>query len=176
MTASHLDMVLDQVDANDHVIGIVPRREVFKRKANFRVVHILLSNARGQLLLQKIAEGRRHAGQWGSSVAGYFRKGETRASAAKRKLREELGIAASTLAQLDLKWLDKTVMEDEGARKFVYLATATYDGPLRMEPEHASGLEFLSLAEIAEMHDHGSRQFTATFLHVLDVYLKHRRR
>jgi isopentenyl-diphosphate delta-isomerase len=171
VTASHLNMVLDQVDANDHVIGIVPRREVFKRKANFRVVHILLSNAHGQLLLQKIAEGRRHAGQWGSSVAGYFRKGETRASAAKRKLREELGIQAATLA-----WVGKTAMVDEGALKFIYLATVTYDGPIRMEPEHASGLEFLSLDELAEIREHGLRRLTATFVHVLDFYLQHRRR
>ena len=171
MTTSHLDMVLDQVDANDHVIGNVRRREVFKRKANFRVVHILVSSARGQLLLQKIAEGRRHAGQWGSSVAGYFRKGETRASAAKRKLREELGIQAATLA-----WVGKTVMVDEGALKFIYLATVTYNGTIRMEPEHASGLELLPLDEIAEMREHGWRRFTATFLHVLDFYLQHRRR
>lgn len=171
MTTSHLDMVLDQVDADDRVIGIVSRREVFTRKANFRVVHILLSNARGQILLQKIPDGRRHAGQWGSSVAGYFRKGETRASAAKRKLREELGIEASTLA-----WLGKTSMIDEGALKFIYVATVTYDRPLRMKPDHASGLEFLSPGEIAEIRERGSRPFTSTFIHVLDFYLRQRRR
>jgi isopentenyldiphosphate isomerase len=171
VAVSHLNMVLDQVDANDRVIGVIRRRDVFARSANFRVVHVIVTNRNGELLLQKIPEGRRHAGMWGSSVAGYFRKGETRAEAAKRKLGEELRIEAA-----GLRWIGKTRMVDEGSMKFIYVAAVRHDGAVRLDPEHASGLEFISPEALAQMREHRARPFTATFLHVLDFYLGHAHR
>ena len=69
--------LLDAVDANDHVIGVIRRGDVFAQRANFRVVHAFVFNALGELLLQQIAPRRRHPLMWGSSVAGFVASGES---------------------------------------------------------------------------------------------------
>lgn len=81
---------MDAVDATDTVLGAVPRGDVLRTGINFRVVHVLLFNHAGQLLLQRIAPGLRHEGAWGSSAAGFVLSQESYAAAAARKLTEEL--------------------------------------------------------------------------------------
>src|SRR5580692_4842 len=86
VTAQHLDMDVDVVDGSDRVIGTGQRRHVLQQNAGFRVTHVFVFNRAGDLLLQQIAPGLRHPGQWGSSVAGYLRAGEDYRQAAERKL------------------------------------------------------------------------------------------
>lgn len=161
MTTRVNHMMLDRVDSRDHVVGRVQRGRIFDEKANFRVVHIIVRNRHDQILLQKIAPGLRHEGEWGSSAAGYVKAGETYRQAAARKLKAELGLIA------DLKSHNRTSMLDEGCRKFIGVFTARYDGVLRLVPEHVAGIEFLSLDEISEAVTGGARSFTATFLNVM---------
>ena len=41
MAAVNEEMVIDAVDLKDAPIGVVRRDEVFRRRINFRVVHVL---------------------------------------------------------------------------------------------------------------------------------------
>lgn len=160
-----LDMLIDQVDRSDQVIGTITRRQVFHQQANFRVSHVFLFNSSGELLLQHIAPGLRHEGQWGSSAAGYLRAGETYEDAASRKLREELGVAATLVD------LGKTSMVDQSSMKFIELFGATHDGALSPNPADVDRLEFASLAQIASDRQTNRRTFTDTFLHLIDFYI-----
>jgi isopentenyldiphosphate isomerase len=154
-------MLLDQVDSRDRPIGSVLRADVFRRQANFRVAHILLFSRKGQLMLQKIAPTHpRHPLHWGSSVAGYVKAGESYKEAARRKLKEELGIE-----DISLKFLGKTSMLDEGVKKFIAVFTATYDGPLEPNPDDFAALEFVPLSRLQTRKV--KRHFTPTFEHVL---------
>src|SRR5688500_15286374 len=95
---------IDRVDDRGRPVGTIRRGRVFEVGANFRVVHVLLSNKHGDLLLQQISRSRpRNPGSWGSSVAGYLLHRETYLHAAKRKLREELGVS-----RLSLKHVGRT--------------------------------------------------------------------
>jgi isopentenyldiphosphate isomerase len=160
-----LDMVLDRVDDHNRVSGTVVRRKVFTTHANFRVVHLLLFNSSGQLLLQHIASGLRHSGQWGSSAAGYIARGEGSLMAIRRKAREELGLVNFSPTEHG-----ETSMRDNGCKKFISVFTATYDGPVSINQTDASDFEFLSLGDIRFMRTSGIRKFTKTFLHILDFY------
>ncbi len=109
MPAVSEEMVIDVVDQNDSPVGMIRRNEVFTRRANFRVVHDLVFNQRGELLVQQLASTRtRHPGYWGSSVAGYIFAGESYEAAARRRLGEELGIYG-----VPLNYIGKTSMEDD---------------------------------------------------------------
>ncbi|HYO53456.1 NUDIX hydrolase [Archangium sp.] len=154
-------MLLDQVDGRDRPVGHIRRADIFKKRANFRVAHILLFSPDGRLLLQKIAPTHnRHPGYWGSSVAGYVKAGESYENAARRKLQEELGIE-----DIPLKRLGKISMLDEGAKKFIVIFTATYGGALQPNPEDFAALEFVSLNQFQAKKV--KRRFTPTFEHVL---------
>ena len=160
------EMVVDAVDQSDTPIGIIRRNEVFKRQANFRVVHDLVFNQRGELLVQKLASTRtRHPGYWGSSVAGYIFAGESYEAAARRRLGEELGIYG-----VPLNYIGKTSMEDDGCHKFIGIFSTIHDGPFNFDRDHIETLEFLPRRVIHELHAAGRRTFTPTFLRVLRFY------
>jgi isopentenyl-diphosphate delta-isomerase len=159
-------MTIDVVDDNDVPIGSIERSRVFREKVSFRVIHNLIFNSRGELLIQQLAKSRkRHPGFWGSSVAAYLFTGESYRAAAQRRLAEELG-----LRQVSLQYLGKMVMEDEGCRKFISIFTAKHDGPFTFDHSHIESLEFLAPVLIRQMHLADSRQFTPTFLRVLSYY------
>jgi len=160
------DMVIDTVDETDAAVSQISRRDVFKEHANFRVVHILVFNAKGELLLQRLALTRsRHAGYWGSSVAGYLHSHEQYGEAARRRVLEELGIYE---AQLDL--VGKTVMDDEESWKFIEVFTTVQEGPFNFDRNHIDSVEFMALPVIRALEQSGARKFTPTFIHVLDYY------
>jgi hypothetical protein len=146
-------MLIDQVDETDTVIAPIERRQVFALKANFRVVHIFVLDRQGRLLLQQIPTTRkRHPGSWGSSVAGYVCASEDYETAA------------------DLKLFGKVAMHDEGCTKFISLFTTQCEGPFQPDLSHIAALEFLSLETIARMSRDGERQFTPTFLLLLNFF------
>src|SRR2546427_5528889 len=107
------EMVVDRVDTSDHPIGSIPRKEVFAKKAGFRVAHVFVFNDRRELLLQRLANTRdRHPGNWGSSVAAYLFSGEDYLAAAERRIQQELGISSPAL-----RLFGKTPMDDDGCTK-----------------------------------------------------------
>jgi isopentenyl-diphosphate delta-isomerase len=162
---SRLDALVDVVDGRDQVVATLPRRNLFVVGANFRVVHIFLFNAQGELLLQRISAGLRHEAMWGSSVAGYLNSGESYDDAARRKLQNELGITTP------LRELGKTSMIDNSSTKFINLYESVYDGPVFPDPDQISAITFQPLQTILAEHQSGQRVFTPTFLQVLDYYL-----
>ena len=160
------DMKIDVVDGHDSPIGEVIRRDVFRLHVNFRVVHVLVFNRKGELLIQQLGSTRqRHPRYWGSSVAGYVFAGETYQAAARRRISQELGIRNAILVSLG-----KFSMNDEGCQKFVGVFSTIQDGPFRIDNNHIDAVEFVSLSGI----HHARLRFTETFLKVLDFY-EHRR-
>lgn len=166
MPAVTEDMIVDQVDGNDRPIGVLRRAEVFRRRANFRVAHDLVFNSRGQLLIQELAATRsRHPGYWGSSVAGYLFSGESYEAAARRRLSEELGITP-----LNLEYVGRTTMADDGCFKFIAVFKTVSDGPFNFDRGHISAIEFVAPSDIRKLQAEGSHLFTPTFLQVLAFY------
>jgi isopentenyldiphosphate isomerase len=166
MAAQRVDMLVDVVDSSDRVIGTTLRRQVFQQQVGFRVAHVFLFSSTGDLLLQQIAPGLRHPGQWGSSVAGYVQAGESYYAAAQRRLHDELGVTPAIIEY------GKTTMVDQGAMKFIDLFTGSCDGPFSADPGDVSALGFVPLPQILLERSSGTRTFTDTFLHVLDFYLQ----
>jgi isopentenyl-diphosphate Delta-isomerase len=160
------NMLIDAVDGADAPIGQITRRDVFRRHVNFRVVHVLIFNSNGELLLQRLALTRtRHPGYWGSSVAGYLFSNERYYDAARRRVAQELGI-------LDVKLhrVGKIVVRDDECLKFVEVFTAIYDGPFQFDQGHIDTIQFLPISVVRSLQRSGERQFTPTFLKVLDFY------
>src|ERR1043166_1441934 len=89
-----MPQMLIRVDDRDRVIGRATRRACHTRRGlRHRAFLVMLFNAEGELLL-----ARRHRskwlwpGWWDGTVAGHVLVGETYASAARRRVFEELGV------------------------------------------------------------------------------------
>ncbi len=106
-------------------------------------------------------ESWRHAGQWGSSVAGYVYAGETYHDAAQRRVPDELGISPA------LTFIGTTSMNDEQSTKFIGVFRGTADYAHIALPDHIGALEYVSIDRISEFQHTNTRTFTPTFLHVL---------
>jgi isopentenyl-diphosphate delta-isomerase len=169
MAAPSASDLIDRVDEYDRPIGVVERGAVFEQHANFRVVHVFVFDGEGRLLLQKLGHKReRNPLCWGSSVAGYLHAGESYDAAARRRLREELGIEAP------LDPIGRTMMIDRGCRKFIMLFQTTVSAgePRIAEKEHIEEIRFWQLREIEEWLARDPEAFTETFRHVFRFFEK----
>jgi isopentenyldiphosphate isomerase len=170
MNATSLDMEIDVVDDEDRSIGVIKRSEVFARRVNFRVAHVFIFNRNQELLVQQLAFTReRNPGQWGSSVAAYLFAGEAYSDAAVRRVSEELHTNDCVPQRFG-----KTVMIDNGCKKFITLFTGSSDGPFQYDRSHIAQIQFLPISEIVLMHRSNARIFTPTFLTVLEFYQSHK--
>lgn len=92
MTEPREDMVV-LVDENDAEVGTAPKGRVHRTGERHRAVSVFLFDDRGRLLLQQRAAGKYHSpGLWSNTCCGHPRPGERPADAARRRLREEMGI------------------------------------------------------------------------------------
>ena len=157
-----LDMTIDRVDENDNVISTIIRREVFEKRAGFRVIHVFIFDSRGRLLLQKLSPSRqRHPEYWGSSVAGYVFSGEEYHEAAKRRVAQELGV------DLRLDRVGKTMMNDEGCNKFITVFESRSEGPFSPDQSHIAELRFIPVEGLLDKQDTGEIKLTPTLVHLL---------
>src|SRR4051812_34432219 len=81
------------VDAHDRELGAGEKLQVHLAGALHRAFSIFVFDAAGRLLIQKRAPGKYHsAGLWSNTACGHPRPGEATAPAARRRLREEMGL------------------------------------------------------------------------------------
>jgi 16S rRNA (adenine1518-N6/adenine1519-N6)-dimethyltransferase len=114
------------VDQADRPVGRAVRAEVHGNNFLHRAVHILIFNEMGEVYLQKRSRIKdRHPLLWDSSAAGHVAAGEEYDKAAKRELREELGI------EVPLERLVKLAASEKTGFEFIWLYCGRSEGRLR---------------------------------------------
>lgn len=124
------DELLDLVDQEDRVVGVLRRSEVYRRGlTNFRVINAFLVNARGQLWVPRRAPTKRICPlALDASVGGHVTSGESYLKAFRRELGEELRI---DLAQVEYRVLG-AMTPLEGMTAFMQV----YEIPWDSEPTY----------------------------------------
>ena len=96
------DEMVDVVDENDRVIGAVPRRVMRRERLRHRAVFVAVVDSRGRLLVHRRSESKDlWPGWFDLAVGGVVASGEEWSVAARRELREEMGIEVDDLVSLD---------------------------------------------------------------------------
>lgn len=81
------------VDENDNPIGTMPKLEAHLKGELHRAFSVFIFNSSGALLLQQRALDKYHsAGKWTNTCCSHPRPGELTTDAAKRRLKEEMGM------------------------------------------------------------------------------------
>jgi isopentenyl-diphosphate delta-isomerase len=81
------------VDEADRELGSAPKSRVHTTGERHRAVSVFLFDQDGRTLLQRRADGKYHSpGLWSNTCCGHPRPGETAMNAARRRLREEMGV------------------------------------------------------------------------------------
>lgn len=137
--------VFDIVDEDDRVIGQAPRSACHGNPALVhRVAHVLVFDRHNRLLLQKRSLTKDiQPGRWDTSVGGHLDPGESYLEAARREMREELGIEDVPLTYL---YASKIRNEIESENVATYLAR--YDGEVRFAADEIDEVRFWNPDEI----------------------------
>lgn len=107
---------------------------------------VLVWNYRGELALQLRSENEENYPlHWDFSAAGGIEKGEEPAVAAKRELKEELGIEA------ELEFLGELLYEDDRGQDYLYIYRASHNGPFSPDPAEVAKVQFFSPEKINQM-------------------------
>lgn len=158
--------VFDVVDGADAVTGQATRAEVHARGLRHRAIHIFVLNAAGELFLQRRSPWKdRHPDAWDSSAAGHLDAGETYADAARRELREELGLPAAVADRVDLREIaDLGPARAETGWEFIRLFVATAEGPFSPPPEEVAWGGFFPVDTVGDWTRRRPEDFAPGFL------------
>lgn len=148
--------ILDIVDQKDQVIGRAEYKDIYKKLHRHRIVHVLIFDKKGRVLLQLRSKNKSFCPlHWSTSVGGHVQSGETYFQAAQRESVEEIG------KKLKLKKLFKDLFShpdyNQGIQKFLTTFKAINEGPFFKGIEEVAQLKFFSLTQIKKMIQGGEK-------------------
>lgn len=167
-----IDEYLDIVDEEDNVLGKASRDEIYEKLLPHRIVHILVFDNKGRILLQKRAS--RHKIMplyWGTSVGGHVLAGESFEQAAKRELEEELGVMGEMELLGKKLYVGQHMLNFKELKKIVCTFKMINEGPFRTDEDEAELIEFLTLDEVRRKIKNGEK-FMPELLFVLENHFK----
>ena len=150
--------VIEIVDREGSTIGLRNRSEVHGNPSLLhKVVHILVFNDSGELLLQKRSRNKdAEPGKWDSSVGGHVSPGEDFKAAALREMKEELGIVSN-----DIELLYSHIYSSNYESELVVTYKCFHNGPFPFNREEIDDVAFWAIAAIERVV--GSGILSATF-------------
>lgn len=144
--------ILEIVDRDGKTIETAPRSEIHGNPSLIhKVVHVLVFNDRGELLLQKRSMNKDVApGRWDTSVGGHISVNEDLIEAAKREMEEELGIISE-----DMKPLYSYIHSNPYESELVYTHSCVHNGPFSFNREEIDEVKFWNLEDIGNAMGQG---------------------
>ncbi len=155
------------VDEEDNVIGKALREECHRNRLIHRSVYVFVLNDENKLFIQKRSENKDlYKGYYTGSATGHVDYGEEYDEAARRELKEELGIEAPITRICKFKCFSDV------EREISALYLCRYNGPIRFDREEISEGLFMSLEDIKRDMETGKRRFALGFKTAFKEFLK----
>jgi isopentenyl-diphosphate delta-isomerase len=165
------DEQLILVDEGNRAVGVGGKTAVHRAGLLHRAFSIFLVGDRGRVLLQQRSAAKYHSGGlWANSCCGHPRPGERTLTAARRRLNEELGVAADLSFGFFARYrtdLDGGMQENE----LVYVYFGTLREPPQPDPAEVSKVECLSLDELKRRIHRKPDAYTVWLRHYIDRHL-----
>jgi isopentenyl-diphosphate delta-isomerase len=136
-----MEMVI-LVDRNDVAIGTMEKMEAHRKGELHRAFSVVVSNSKGEILLQKRARHKYHSGGlWTNACCSHPLPGEKMADATRRRLREEMGIDLQP--EFAYKFIYKTVLDQNLIEhEYDHVFTATFNGEPQINREEVEAWKF----------------------------------
>ncbi|MHB8881771.1 MAG: NUDIX hydrolase [Thermodesulfovibrionales bacterium] len=140
--------MLEIVDKEGNVLGRAARSVLHADPSLIhRVVHVLVFNDSGELLLQRRSMNKDVApGKWDTSVGGHISPGEDPPAAARREMREELGIEGPD----DLAFLHTYLFTNHRESELVSTFRCTCNGGFSINRDEIDEVRYWTMDEIRE--------------------------
>ncbi len=159
---------LTLIDTYNKVIGKASRKEIHLKGLKHRGFVILLKNSKGQILIQKRSSSKDMCpGCWDVSVAGHPLFNESYEQAAKRRMKEELGINADVKLKkiFEYKVVQPPYTDNELCALFESKSNAK---PIR-NPKEFSEIKFIDLNILKKEVNDNTKAFTPWLKIALEI-------
>lgn len=151
------------VDADDRPLGIDRKIEAHVQGRLHRAFSVLIHDGQGNVLLQQRAAGKYHSGGlWTNACCGHPRPGEETVDAARRRLREEMGIDCA-IVPIDTVTYRADVGNGLTEHEIVHLFGGLWHGEVTPDPNEASGHAWHPLEDVRRAAAAEPERFTAWF-------------
>ncbi len=135
------------VDENNRKIKEGDKMNVHKSAKLHRAFSVVIFNSKKEMLLQKRASGKYHCGGlWTNTCCSHPRPGEKTKTAAKRRLKEEMGF--ETPLHKVFSFIYKEKVGELTEHEFDYVFVGSYDGEVKPNKREVEDYKYLSLDEI----------------------------
>ncbi len=156
------------VDENDVAIGTMEKMEAHVKGELHRAFSVLVFNSEGEVLLQKRAGHKYHSGGlWTNTCCSHPMPGEEPEAAAKRRLKEEMGIDLQPKFSHKFLYktkLDKNLIEHELDHVFI----ATFNGIPTVNSEEVEDWKFVNMNWLKQDMKNNPTAYTHWFKLILD--------
>lgn len=164
LRAEAMGELVDRVDEQDRVLGVVDRGEAIKHHWLHRVATIVCRDEEGRVLVhRRAADMSRFPGQYNFMIGGGAEAGESYEKAAARELTEELGVRAPV--QFAFKYLCR----GEISPYWLGVHDAVISTDITPDPDEISWHAWVTEDELREMARRPT--FVADSVEALDRYL-----
>lgn len=161
------------VTEKDEVLGLMEKMQAHENGILHRAFSVFLYNSKGEMLLQKRAAEKYHSpNQWTNACCSHPRMEETYEQAAKRRIKEELGIDC----ELEEKFwfiykadVGQNLWEHELDHVFV----GNYEGEFNLNKEEVAEVRYISLENLNIELENNPEKFTEWFKIILEEYKHH---
>jgi isopentenyl-diphosphate delta-isomerase len=152
------------VDEDDEVVGHETKEKCHHGMGKVhRAFSILILTTDGRMLLQKRSPLKSLWPQvWSNSVCSHPRKGEKVEEAARRRLREELGIDIPIHYLYKFKY-HASYLEVGSESEMCYVFFGVYDGPITPDSNEIEAIQFVPMDRVKEAMDQSPEFFTPWF-------------
>jgi len=136
------------VDADDMAVGTAGKLDAHRRGLRHRAISALIHNSAGELLLQRRSAAKYHSGGlWTNACCSHPHPGESVADAARRRLREEMGVTCPLKPLFRFAYradVSDGLIEDE----IVHVFGGTHDGAVVPDPAEVDEWKWIALRDL----------------------------
>jgi isopentenyl-diphosphate Delta-isomerase len=159
------------VDERDAEVGVAPKLDVHVDGRLHRAFSVFVFDSGGRMLLQRRADGKYHSpGLWSNAACGHPRPGEPTDAAARRRLREEMGLECALEPRMTMRYRAEVgagLVEHE--LDHVYVATC--DDRPAPHPDEVSEWRWMGAADLRADVAAAPERYTPWFRLALDDVL-----
>jgi isopentenyl-diphosphate delta-isomerase type 1 len=163
-----MEETLILVNQDDCPTGFAEKLFVHQEGLLHRAFSIFIFDQQGRLLLQQRALTKYHSqGLWTNTCCGHPRQGEEISSAAKRRLREEMGIECELTAVTQLLYHEQ-VSNQLIEHEYDHVFAGIYCQDPLANPDEAHAWQWLSLPELSWRVSVAPHTFSVWFRRILE--------
>jgi len=160
------------VDNNNQEIGIEEKIRAHTEGKLHRAFSIFIFNSKNELLLQRRAKTKYHCGGlWTNTCCSHPRPGEKIIDAAKRRLKEEMGIITEDIWNVS-SFIYKAILGNGlTEHEYDYVLAGNYNESPKINLKEVDNWKWVTLEELKKDIKENADKYTPWFRIILEKYL-----